>query len=549
MAEESSWRDNPVVLLGRTWERDATGDFVVPKRTLGWHAVAWMRAHLKDPNSGDDQDKPLTLTPEQIRFILWWYRLGDNPGDGRHPYREGILQRRKGWGKDPLAAMLCMFELLGPCRFMMDDPKTGIPIGQQHPNPLVQVTATAKRQTKGVSSLIPALLPERTRRKYAISVSAEVVKARRGKATFQITGTSYRSLEGDRVTFSVLTEIHHFVPGNQGHEVYDTVRDNAHKLGNRVLSITNNYVPGRQSVLQRLRREYDLALQQGRDHHYYFDSLEASPDVPIEKEALEVVVPLVRGDAHWLDDADTVGSILSIATLHPSRARRMYLNQIAEDPDGLIPERLWSSLADESLRLAPGDVVTLGLDGSKSRDATALVAHRLKDNAVFLIGLWERDLDDGDWTVPRGEVMSAVASAHRRFKVLGFFADLAHWESAHVEWAEQWGPTYRVRALESAPVTFDMRKSQRSTEAHERLLATIGDGQLKHDGDSRLARHIAYVKRRENSTGVYFGKDERDPFALIDAYAAMLLAHEAAAKFRMKVTREPRQRVGGRVVM
>ena len=368
------------VILGSTWRTDASGEFAIPARTLGWHAVAWMRAKLADPNS--DGDKPLELTPEQIRFILWWYALEDQPGSGRHLANEGILQRVKGWGKDPLMGMLCMFELLGPCRYDHDG-ETGVPIGAQHPSPLVQVTATAKRQTKGVSSLIPLILPERTRREYGVTISAEVVKARQGRATFQITGTNYRSLEGDRVTFHVMSEIHHFVPGNQGHETYDTIRDNAHKLGNRILSITNNDVPGRQSVLQRLREDYDRVEAKGEPHRMYFDSIEAPPDLPLERSALEQIVPAVNGDSWWINVEDRIDSVLAVARTHPARARRMFLNMVAEDSDGLIPSRLWQSLGDESLRLKKGDKITLGFDGAKSRDAVALFAYRLSDNAVF----------------------------------------------------------------------------------------------------------------------------------------------------------------------
>jgi hypothetical protein len=29
----------------------------------------------------------------------------------------GVLQRPKGWGKDPLLAVICMVEFVGPSRF------------------------------------------------------------------------------------------------------------------------------------------------------------------------------------------------------------------------------------------------------------------------------------------------------------------------------------------------------------------------------------------------------------------------------------------------
>lgn len=57
---------------------------------------------------------PWKFTREQLRFVLHWYALDDN---GRFSNRKGVLQRMKGWGKDPLLAVLCLVELVGPSRF------------------------------------------------------------------------------------------------------------------------------------------------------------------------------------------------------------------------------------------------------------------------------------------------------------------------------------------------------------------------------------------------------------------------------------------------
>jgi len=55
--------------------------------------------------------KAWEYTPEQLRFVAWWYALDDND---RFLYRDGVLQRLKGWGKDPLGATLCAFEFVVP---------------------------------------------------------------------------------------------------------------------------------------------------------------------------------------------------------------------------------------------------------------------------------------------------------------------------------------------------------------------------------------------------------------------------------------------------
>lgn len=85
------------VHLGPTWERNVHWDgvdwfseFVTPERTLGWQIMDWIEANLL----GDDEE-PFKLTWEQTRFLLWWYAVDHR---GVFVYRDGVLQRLKGWG-------------------------------------------------------------------------------------------------------------------------------------------------------------------------------------------------------------------------------------------------------------------------------------------------------------------------------------------------------------------------------------------------------------------------------------------------------------------
>jgi hypothetical protein len=78
--------------IGPTWQKTPEGRWYLPEHTLGWHIIGWCSEYLRNPN---DSDKPLILTKEQVRFILWWYALDEN---GDFVYRAGVLQRLKGWG-------------------------------------------------------------------------------------------------------------------------------------------------------------------------------------------------------------------------------------------------------------------------------------------------------------------------------------------------------------------------------------------------------------------------------------------------------------------
>ena len=51
---------------------------------------------------------PWRYTAEQARLTLWWYAM--DPATNRFLWRDGVIQRLKGWGKDPLIATWSAFE-------------------------------------------------------------------------------------------------------------------------------------------------------------------------------------------------------------------------------------------------------------------------------------------------------------------------------------------------------------------------------------------------------------------------------------------------------
>ncbi|ATE84885.1 terminase large subunit [Streptomyces phage Esperer] len=515
--------------IGPTWKKDAFGQWVLPKHTLGWQIAGWCAQWLKAEDGG-----PWKFTKEQLRFVLHWYAVDET---GRFINRKGVLQRLKGWGKDPLLAVLCLVELVGPSRFSHWD-ENGDPVGEPHPQAWVQVTAVNQSQTTNTMSLIPSLMSDAFKAHFDIKDGAVLIRANGGKQRLEAVTSSYRALEGKRTTFTLLNETHHWVSGNNGHKMYETIDGNATKKDSRYLAITNAYLPGEDSVAERMRESFEKILE-GRalDVGFMYDSLEAHPKTPLSPEALKVVIPKIRGDAVWLRVESIIQSVLD-TTIAPSRSRRMWLNQIVAEEDALYGPAEWDVLGNEKLILQPGDEIVLGFDGGKTHDATALVAIRVRDMAAFLLGLWEKpDGPQGDnWEVPRWEVDSEVHSAFKQFKVQAFYADVALWESYISEWSETYGDSLVVKSpVGRDAIGFDMRSSLKLvTMAHERLMRSIFDGKLAHDGDRSLRRHALNARRRTNNYGVSFGKESRESPRKIDAYAALMLAHEALYDLRAR---------------
>lgn len=523
--------------IGPTWQCKNDGSWKLPKHTLGWQILGWCGEYLNN----FDGSPNLRLTPEQARFILWWYAIDE---DGEFVYNTGVLQRLKGWGKDPITSVISTVEFVGPCRFGGWD-ENGAPIAIPHSNSWVQIAAVSRDQTRNTMTLFPVILSAKIIATYGIKMGAELIRANSGKSRLEAVTSSFRALEGGRATFTLCNETQHWVRGNNGDKMIETIDGNATKMKSRYLAITNAPLPGEDSVAERTRESFDKTLS-GRAQGYglLYDSIEAHPETPLTAQALRIVIPKIRGDAKWLSVDSIIKSMLN-GLISPSRTRRMYLNQIVADEDALYSRAQWEPLRRDGAKLAPGDQVVLGFDGGKTDDATALVALRLSDKTAFVLGMWQRPHnwptgeDAPKWEVSRELVDSAVHDAFRVLKPVAFYADVALWESYIAEWSRQYGDTLRVQASGTSAIGWDMRSSlQRVTRAHERLVQDILDKKLFHDGDPDLQTHVLNARRRVNAYGVSFGKESRESPRKVDLYAALMLAHEAMFDFYAKAKPE-----------
>lgn len=94
--------EEPAVTIGPTWTEnpdwngvDEHERYILPEHTLGWQILRWIEDNLLSEDSTEEDPQPFVPTFEQKRFILWWYAVDEH---GRFVYRDGVLQRLKGWG-------------------------------------------------------------------------------------------------------------------------------------------------------------------------------------------------------------------------------------------------------------------------------------------------------------------------------------------------------------------------------------------------------------------------------------------------------------------
>lgn len=519
----------------------------LPEHTLGWQALDWCSAFLRQPD-GDNAGAPFVFTDEQARFILSWYAID---AGGRWVFRRGQLRRAKGWGKSPIEAALCLLELCGPCRFDGWD-ANGQPVAVPHPTPWVVLAGVSEEQTLNTMSLIGPMV-DGSELADDLDLGITRIYTRSGGRLHPITASA-PTQEGARPSAAYADETHHWLKVNGGHKLAEVIRRNLAKSRDgaaRMLELTNAHEPGMDSVAERTHIAHEAQSEgRTRGRGILLDTREAPPDTDLaDEQSLRAGLAYAYGDSTWVDIDRIVAEVWDPGT-PVDQSRRFYLNQIVAAADSWVAPHEWDANANESLVLEDGDRLALGFDGGRSDDSTALVGCRIEDGAAFLLGLWERpEGPAGDhWQVDRGQVRGVVDHVHAVYKVVGFAADEALWQSDIDQWAADHRDGYAVKASTRHPIGIYMADNSELTRAAEALQTAIVHGELPHNGDPRLSRHVYNARRRPNRWGVSFGKEHRESSRKIDALSALLLARMMRQRITLgAVPEKPAARIWGRV--
>lgn len=532
-------------IIGPTWTRGEDGKFILPERTLGWGVINWLYKYVLTPG-GPNAGEPFMPTLEQARFLAWWYAVDEN---GKFVYRQGTLRRLKGWGKDPLAGAMALAELCGPVEFSHFD-AAGVPQGKPKYDPWVQIVAVSQDQTRNTFTMFPSLVSPQMKEEYGLDLHKTLVYDGRGKMIEGVT-SSPLALEGKRPTFILQNEIQWWIEQNDGKRMAEVIDGNVTKSAYgtcRSLSICNAHIPGQGSVGEDYWEAYlKIAAGKAIDTGVLYDALEAPPDTPVSEipspdedpegfaagvERLKEGLREARGDAVWLDVDIIVASILDIRN-PVSESRRKFLNQVNAAEDSWIAPTEWDRCQGD-VKLEPGDTITLGFDGSKSNDHTALAACRVEDGALFLLKTWDPE-KCRDGVIPREEVDAAVRSAFERYKVVGFRADVHEFESYVDEWGRDFKRKLKVKASPGNPVAFDMRGyKKRFALDCERFLDAVLEGELVHNGDSGLRWYILNCHRHPtNYDAVSVRKESKDSSRKIDGAVTAILAFGARQEYML----------------
>ena len=507
-----------------------------PQFTLGEAAAKWAEKWLIQPN-GPRAGQRFRLTDDQYRFLLWWYAIDRN---GEWLYNHGARRLAKGSGKSPFAAVLALIEFCAPVRLKrFDDRVDGGCLGKPVDMPLVQIAATAESQTANTMRMVRAFAPKNSVvvKEHGID-PGKTLYYKLPEGTLQVITSSATAAEGAEASFIVADETEAWRPSNGGVTLSATLTDNLAKSGNRMLETSNAWQPGLDTVAEATYGAW-LAQEEGRtrgETRILYDARIAPPNTDMaDPDSLRPALEWVYGDCEWKkatpDSPPDVRPIMEriwSPRSRPDDSKRKYLNWPTAAQDAWITLEEYTRLEDKSVVVDPEEPVVLFFDGSKSKDATALIGCTITTGYVFTLGVWEPDPNDPDEIVDAADVDRVVELAFKNHRVVAFFADVREWEGyVKTTWPGRYKDQLKVWASPQSrppePIAWDMRgHSYDFAKATEACWAEIMEGSFTHDGDSRVARHMANARRRPYRDAVAIGKESPDSPRKIDAAVCVI---------------------------
>jgi len=453
--------------------------------------TAWCRRFLTVPR-GHGAGEPLTVHPFQLRMLSGVL--------GGAPKRHSVVVAPRGMSKSTTMAALALY-------LAFDQPVPGgfIPLIGPTEAGSFRLLATVKRFVESSSELAERVTLYRDR--LIIPASGTEIVAMPPTVT---------AVEGSDIAPLAIVDEIGFIPS----DVYESALLSCGKRPNTgILAIGTPCQPKYVDTTP-LRGLIDAARAGDPDIHYVEFAATHCDDwscLDCLREAYDGAI----GTVIALDDLRaSMPPKVSEAEFRRTR-RAEWVQNTAES---FIPADSWDLLGDPDGSISDGADVVIGVDGSISGDATALVLASVADEPRFeLLGLWEKRRDDADsWRVPLLDVEQAIRAACRRYRVREVAADPAHFER-----------TLQVLHAEGLPISRFPFTGSRAKSAAADYRGAVLAGLLSHSGDPDMRRHHTNAILAPSGLPE---KTSRKSKRHIDVLAAAIIAHSRASWLARKRT-------------
>lgn len=499
--------------------------------TLGPQLCEFIEANMIF-GPGDLRGERYVLDREKRGLIYRMYEVfpRGHEQEGRRRFRRCALSVRKGVAKTELLAVIAACELHpdAPVRTVAWDGDE--PVGGGVTDPYIPLVAYTEEQSDELAygALYCIISEGPLRDDFDVGLERIIRKNGAGKAVSLATAPGAR--DGARTTFQGLDETHRFILPRQKAAVRTMLANlPKRKLADAwSLETTTAFEPGEQSVAEdTMAYARDVAEGKKEDARLFFFHRQASDTHDIEtNKGLRAAIIEASGPAAEWSDIEGIAEQFDDPTADRAFLERVWLNRPTTGSTRAFDLAKWDELADEGFQPEPGSLITLGFDGARWRDTTAVVGCDVDTRKLFLLGCWKGAANDHELRELIAAVNGMVASAFATWDVWRLYCDPPYWESTVDEWAGEYG--------EDRVVFWWTNRFRQVGNAVRAFHGAIVSGELGHDGDPELRRHVANATRkdlrvRDEEDRPLWGieKERPDSPKKIDAAMAAILAWEA----------------------
>jgi hypothetical protein len=478
--------------------------WVVDFPTLGFLAADWVEQHCIVPD-GFGKGDPFTMYDWQLWCTVNHYRVKPTAKFGQlgpafHNRRSQVVAPQK-TGKGPWSATVICIEALGPALFAgwakggelwecsdfgcgcgwVHEYEPGDPMGQPWPTPLIQITANSEDQTDNVYRPLKAMagaspLAER------MKVGEEFIRLP-NDGLIEVVTSRARSRLGNPVTFVMQDESGLYLKTNGMVEVAETQRRGAAGMGGRTMETTNAWDPADESTAQRTARSKSPDIF--RFHQVPPENLRYK--VKADRQKIHRYV--YAGSNHV--DLDAIeAEAVELLEEDPVQAERFFGNRIRAAGDAAFDPDRWKKLADSKIVVPDRSLIVIGVDGARFEDAIGLIATDVAQAHQFVLGIWEKpEGADDDYEHPVDEIDGRMIEAQERFTVWRTYVD--------PQWIDHLMDRWQGRYGEKKILPWYTNRPKQIAYAIRNYAAAMNAGDLSHDGDADMAKHIAHARRRK----------------------------------------------------
>lgn len=515
-----------------------------PLHTLGFLVTDWIEQHCKVPG-GVYEGEPLLFNGWQLFCTANHYRVRpDAVADPRRLiapffYRRSIVVGPQKCGKSPWGAGMLLAEGVGPTLFVgwarggelyrcedygcgcgwEYEYQPGEAMGAPRRKSLLGLLAYAESQTANVYEPLQTMIHS--------GPLEEFVKVREGFIRLPNRGmilplsAAAKSKLGKQFTGALGDESGLYTSRNKVLDTWQTIRRATSAMQGRTIELTNPWDPMENSAAQQAFESRQ------KDIFRYYRKPPADLSYKNKRDRHKIHM-YVYADSPWVDPESIDAEAAELVETDPTQAERFFGNRLVQGLGAYLQEPLWVATADPARAVERGERVTLGFDGSRSGDWTALRAethdgHRFTptygpdSRPTF----WNPDEWGG--RIPREEVNAAVAEMFTRYDVARFYVDPRHWETQADAWAAEHG--------EDVVVVWPTNQVNRMFDALVRFLEDTAERLTTHDDDPTAKVH-ALAARKVAKPGDKYILGKPAETQKIDILMADVLAHEAAADQR-----------------